>query len=367
MNSEKVLIIDENEKRSKHLAHFLSGLSLNVATSFSFSEAFNSLLKHDKFSLIIASLTSFNSNNIKILHSIKKISPHLSVVVLSKLDNPQLAISLIKQGLIDNIAMPNNLAQIYASIRSELRKINLIKEKENFLRNLKKLSLEHSSNIKKALELENIYNTTIENLMTALDLRDVETLGHSQTVAKYSNVLAEILGIRNKTILNNIRKGALLHDIGKIAIPDSILKKPGRLSSYEWEKIRLHPSLGFGLIKEIKLLKEAGHIILFHHERYDGNGYPKGLRKENIPLEARIFSLADALDAITSHRPYRKERNFEIAKEEIKKNSRSQFDPKVVDAFCSLDLEKWQKIKFETTKLLPSFEDLKKWGVRSQD
>jgi putative nucleotidyltransferase with HDIG domain len=157
--------------------------------------------------------------------------------------------------------------------------------------------------------------------------------------------------------LDNIRKGALLHDIGKIAIPDTILKKPAPLDDGEWEKIRLHPSLGFGLVKEIKLVKEVGNVILHHHERYDGRGYPKGLKGENIPFEARVFALADALDAITSHRPYRQERNFEAARKEILNHSGSQFDPKVVDAFCSLRMERWQKIRFETTKILPSLAD----------
>jgi HD-GYP domain-containing protein (c-di-GMP phosphodiesterase class II) len=115
--------------------------------------------------------------------------------------------------------------------------------------------------------------------------------------------------------------------------------------------------LGYGLIKEIKLVKEIGNIILYHHERYDGTGYPKGLKKEKIPLEARIFALADALDAITAHRPYRKMRDFKTARREIRENSGSQFDPEVVEAFCSLDLQKWEKIRFETTSHLPHMEN----------
>lgn len=358
MSREKVLIVEENKERREYLARFLSDLAFNIETSSSFSEAINRLLEQDKFSLMVISLKYFSSHNIKILQSLKKINPHLTLIILSQLNIPELVISILKHGLVDHIANPDNLGSIYSAIKNEFHKRDLIREKESYLKSLKKLSSERMHSIKKAFELENIYNTTLENLMTALDLRDVETLGHSKTVAKYSQVLAEILGIKNKTTLDHIRKGALLHDIGKIAIPDSILKKPTQLSFKEWEKIKLHPSLGFGLIKEIKLLKKSGNIILYHHERYDGDGYPKGLKEEGIPLEARIFSLADALDAITSHRPYRKERSFTKAKEEIEKNSGSQFDPEVVDAFCSLNLEKWEKIRFETTKLLPSFEEL---------
>jgi putative nucleotidyltransferase with HDIG domain len=206
----------------------------------------------------------------------------------------------------------------------------------------------------KALALDEIYTATLENLMTALDLRDVETFGHSITVAKYCQALAKLIGVEDPAALDNIRKGALLHDIGKIAIPDAILKKPNRLSASEWEKIRLHPVLGYGLIKEVKLVKEIGNIILYHHERYDGTGYPKGLKRDAIPLEARMFALADALDAITSHRPYRKERDFKTVRKEITDGRRLQFDPNVVDAFCSVGLTEWEKIRYETTKILPN-------------
>jgi putative nucleotidyltransferase with HDIG domain len=222
---------------------------------------------------------------------------------------------------------------------------------------LRKLRLEQSANERRAAELEESYTATLENLMTALDLRDVETFGHSLTVAKYCRVLAQLIGIKDAPTLDNIRKGALLHDIGKIAVPDAILKKPSRLTPSEWEKIKLHPVLGYGLIKEIKLVKEVGNIILCHHERYDGSGYPRGLRREAIPLEARIFALADALDAITSHRPYRKERDFRAARKDIRENRGKQFDPKIVDAYASVKTEDWERIRYETTKILPGLEN----------
>jgi putative nucleotidyltransferase with HDIG domain len=267
---------------------------------------------------------------------------------------------LLQQGIINHIVSPDHLGSIFSALKNEREKRELAQKNEYYLRSLKKIQSEQSRNIRKALELEEIYDTTLENLMTALDLRDVETFGHSQTVAKYSQVLAELLGIIDKNQLDNIRKGALLHDVGKIAIPDSILKKPNPLSSEEWEKVRLHPSLGFGFIKEIKLVKEVGNIILYHHERYDGTGYSNGLKREEIPLEARIFTLADALDAITSHRPYRKERDFLAAKREIEHYASTQFDPQVVEAFCSLRLEKWERIRFETTKLFPAVGNFSK-------
>ena len=249
---------------------------------------------------------------------------------------------------------------VYSAVKSGLALGRLATENETCRKNLAKSRIERPRNVRPAPELEEIYDTTLENLMTALDLRDVETYGHSQTVAKYSQVRAGLLGIRDEKVLDNIRKGALLHDVGKIAIPDSILKKPGRLSDQEWVKIRLHPALGYGLVKEIKLVKEAGNIILCHHERFDGTGYPEGLKREEIPLEARGFALADALDAITSHRPYRRERDFAAARDQILIHEGTQFDPRVVEAFGRLPIERWERIRYETTRLLPSIIDYHK-------
>ena len=211
--------------------------------------------------------------------------------------------------------------------------------------------------LKRSRELEEAYDTTLENFMAALDLRDVETYGHSKTVARYSHVLAEAAGIRDPGLLDSIRKGALLHDAGKIAIPDSILKKPGPLAPTEWDVIRRHPALGYGLVRDVKLVREVGNIILCHHERYDGTGYPRSLKGEAIPFEARIFAVADTLDAVTSHRPYRAPRNFQAARLELEANAGRQFDPKVVEVFHNTDLAVWEKIRFETTRLLPPFEN----------
>ena len=222
---------------------------------------------------------------------------------------------------------------------------------------LRRLRKELAFHLRRSRELEEAYDTTLENFMAALDLRDVETYGHSKTVARYTHVLAEASGIRDPRTLDSVRKGALLHDAGKMAIPDSILKKPGPLDPKEWEVIRRHPALGYGLVRDVKLVREVGDIILCHHERYDGTGYPKGLKGERIPLVARIFAVADTLDAVTSHRPYRRPRDFRAALGELEANAGRQFDPAIVDVFRGLDLAVWEKIRFETTRILPPFDD----------
>ncbi len=356
VENPKILLVDENEKRRKLLADFLLSLQLEVHQVSSLSDTDNNLIESNHYSLTLFSLHPFQEHSLRMIKSIKSFNPRLGIILLSIPEEPKMGVELLQNGMVNQIVDPVNQAGIYSAVKTELEMMDLRERNNKFRKKLRKIKAEQEKNLKKAMVLEEIYDSTLENLMAALDLRDVETFGHSRAVAKYTQVLAQILGITEKTTLDNIRKGALLHDVGKIAIPDSILKKPSPLSKEEWEKIKLHPSLGFGLIKEIKLVKEVGNIILYHHERYDGQGYPSKLNGNEIPLEARIFALADALDAITSYRPYRKERNFQEALKEILENRATQFDPQVVDAFCSMDVERWQKIRFETTQLILGLE-----------
>jgi putative nucleotidyltransferase with HDIG domain len=174
------------------------------------------------------------------------------------------------------------------------------------------------------------------------------TPGHSRFVAVYSVLLAGALGIRDAHALTCIERGALLHDIGKIGVPAAILNKVGPLTTIEREIIRDHPVLGYRMIEEFGFLKEAAEIVLCHHERFDGRGYPRGMAGDEVPLGARIFALADTLDAITSDRPYRRGKSFEAAFREIERSSGSQFDPRIVDGFMSVPRRTWEKAKAET-------------------
>ncbi len=361
----RILLVSENEGNSRRLASFLAGLELDVERTSVLPDPSGLARAPVRASLIVVDATEPAKGLAERLRTIGAADPRPAVIVLSAASRSRGLLSLVREGVIDQVASPRDDVAVYSAVHCSLTVVRLAAENEACRKNLAKSRIERTRNFRRALELEEIYDTTLENLMTALDLRDVETFGHSQTVAKYSQVLAGLLGIRDEKVLDNIRKGALLHDVGKIAIPDSILKKPGLLSDQEWAKVRLHPALGYGLVKEIKLVKEAGNIILYHHERYDGTGYPEGLRKEEIPLEARIFALADALDAITSHRPYRRERDFVAAREEIRSHEGTQFDPRIVEAFERLPLARWERIRFETTRLLPSVIDYHKLASRT--
>ncbi len=181
-------------------------------------------------------------------------------------------------------------------------------------------------------ELLHAYDMTIEGWSRALDLRDKETEGHTQRVTEMTLRLARAMGISEAEIVH-IRRGALLHDIGKMGIPDQILLKPDRLTDDEWTVMKRHPNYAYEMLSPIPFLRTALDIPLCHHERWDGAGYPHGLRGEEIPLSARIFAVADVWDALRSDRPYRKAWAPERVRDHIQELSGSHFDPKVVSLF----------------------------------
>ena len=185
------------------------------------------------------------------------------------------------------------------------------------------------------LELADAYDATIEGWSRALDLRDKETEGHTQRVTGMTLTLARALGIYGEDLIH-IRRGSLLHDIGKMGIPDQILLKPGPLTSDEWDEMRKHPSYAYEMLYPITYLRPALDIPYCHHERWNGTGYPKGLKGDEIPLAARIFSVIDVWDALCSDRPYRKGSDYSEVIQFIRDNSGVAFDPKVVDVFIDL-------------------------------
>ncbi|MCR4308899.1 MAG: HD domain-containing protein [Deltaproteobacteria bacterium] len=180
------------------------------------------------------------------------------------------------------------------------------------------------------------HEETLAALASSLDLREHETSLHSRRVREYTLLLAERLGIKGEEALTNIGTGALLHDVGKIGVPDSILLKKGVPTEEEWERIRLHPELGASLIGPIRFLETAREIVLAHHEKFDGTGYPRGLAGESIPLGARIFAVVDVFDALTTDRPYKAALSYGSATDYLASGRGSHFDPDVVDAFLKI-------------------------------
>jgi putative nucleotidyltransferase with HDIG domain len=194
-------------------------------------------------------------------------------------------------------------------------------------------------------ELHQTYRATLQALAGLLDTRDAATHGHSNRVVAYTLRLASAMGISDTARLRAIEQGALLHDVGKIGVADSILRKPGPLDEKEWAEMRGHPELGYKMLREIQFLQDALPIVRHHHEHWNGKGYPMGLKGEEIPLEARIFAVIDSFDAITSDRPYSPARTYKQAVTILTKETGKKFDPSIIAAFLTVPSWEWEQIR----------------------
>ncbi|MFQ6082578.1 MAG: HD domain-containing phosphohydrolase [Candidatus Aminicenantia bacterium] len=351
MKKEKLLVVDDEEGIRNLLSDFLTVQGYECIPASSAQQALKILESEDNFSLVMTDIRMPGKSGIDLLKEIKNSYPDIGVIMISALRDVDLAIEAMNMGAFDYVTKPFKLQEVLANIERALEKRRLILENKEYQKNLEKMVEQRTAELEQTLkELRTSYEATLESFIIALDTRDTETQAHSQIVTKSTLTLAQLIGINDKEQLENIERGSLLHDIGKIGIPDSILKKPGKLSPEEWEIIKQHPVLGYKMIKGSKFLYRPAQLVLYHHEHFNGNGYPYGLKGNSIPIEARIFAVADALEALTSDRPYRKACSFKEAKEELIRFSGSQFDPEIIKAFLSIPLEKWKKIKEETEK-----------------
>jgi len=265
-----------------------------------------------------------------LLDSIKAIDHFTEVILLTGMNDTVLAVDLMKRGAADYLLKPVEAEQVDLAVARALEHRRLVIENTAYKTNLEKLVEERSKALSDALrDLKELHGATLETLATAIDLRDQGTSGHSRRVADMAICIAKKLGLNGGELMQ-IEHGALLHDLGKLRIPDSILWKPSALMPEEWEIMRKHPEYGFEFVQKIGFLRGAADIILSHHEKYDGTGYPRGLKGKEISLAARIFSLVDAVDALVFDRPYHRGTDFDAVREEIMKRSESHFDPDLV-------------------------------------
>lgn len=228
-----------------------------------------------------------------------------------------------------------------------------IEEDRELLRGIADIAALAIENAQLYAALQASYDTTLEALTAALDARDHETEGHSRRVVGYAARLARQINMPEDEVII-LRRGAMLHDIGKLAVPDAILHKPGPLTPAEQAVMREHPRLGYEMLRDIPYLKREMEVVLAHQERWDGSGYPYGLVGEQIPLSARVFMIADTLDAILSDRPYRKGQDYKAARRIIEMEAGRQFDPRLVEAFLAIPREDWDflRMSMDTTEAL---------------
>jgi putative nucleotidyltransferase with HDIG domain len=281
-------------------------------------------------------------SGVELLKEARRIRPDISVLMITALNDMDTALSCIHLGAEDYITKPFNLDRVLLTVHNISEKRRLIKDNREYQNNLEMKVREQTEVIREALgEVNLAYEHTLTALVRALDAREKEVGSHSERVMTYTLLMAKKLGIREENA-TAIAKGALLHDIGKIGISDNILLKPGKLNDEEWVLMKHHPQVGHEILKGIKYFKGAAELVLFHHERFDGSGYPHSLRGIDIPISARIFALIDTLDAMTSDRPYRKALPFQAVIDEVIKFKGLQFDPELVDIFLGIERKEWE-------------------------
>ena len=344
---ERILVVDDEEAIREVISTLLEAQGFCCATRANGRQGLDAFRK-DNYDLVLSDIVMPEMDGLKLLAELRLDDPDVPVIMVTAMHDISIALEAIRAGAYDYVLKPFEKDQLYVSVRRALEHRRLVLENRIYQSDLEQLVAERTQQLSIALQdLEQSYDYTLEALGSALDAKDAETEGHCQRVTAFTITIARAMGV-DKGLLRQIARGAFLHDIGKMGIPDHILRKPGPLNGEERAIMRTHCEIGYAVLERIPFLKEAAEIVLAHQEFYDGSGYPRGLKGEEIPLGARIFGVADTLDAMISDRPYRKALPISAAREEIKKYSGIQFDPRVVETFLAQPERVWRELHEKT-------------------
>jgi putative nucleotidyltransferase with HDIG domain len=345
MSAERILIVDDEDSIREVVSSMLTSSSFVCTQAQSGKEALALLQSGEEFELMLSDMMMPVMDGEALLAATKERFPDMPVVMVTAMHDISIALNAIRNGAYDYLLKPFDREQLLATVRRALENRRLKLENRAYQTNLEALVTARTEQLRQAITtLERSYDITLEALGNALDLKDAETEGHSKRVTAFTIAIARAMGLSADQI-RVIARGAFLHDIGKMAIPDAILRKPGALDTEEIAIMQEHCYRGYQILKRIPFLTEASEIVYAHQEKYDGTGYPRGLKGDQIPLGARIFSVADTLDAMTSDRPYRAKLPFEVARDEIQRWSGRQFDPQVVNTFLQMPENIWDDLR----------------------
>ena len=341
---ERILIVDDDEHITDVVAKLAKSMGFETAQFTDPQEA----AKETRFDVVVTDFMMPNLSGIELLRVLREHNPDAVRILITAASDFKVAMRAVNDGEVFRLlGKPWHVSELRSVLNQAVQYHRLVNENRHLQAELERRNAE-LTRLATTLEEQVVERTTglFEGMIRALDYRDTETQWHSWRVAKFTRRIAEEVGLTGEPLVT-IEQGALLHDIGKIGVRDSILLKPGPLSPEEWVEMRRHPEFGWRMLANIPFLKDAAEIVYQHQERWDGRGYPRGLRGEEIIQGARIFCLADTLDAIVSDRPYRKGSSQEFALAEIGRLAGSQFDPGMVKTFLSIPASEWTRIRRE--------------------
>src|SRR5271167_1644174 len=347
MADERILVVDDEDLIRDIICSVLNQAGFACRPVSSGAEALEILQSDHDYSIVVSDVIMDGMDGLTLLSKIRLDRPDLPVVMVTAVHDISVALAAIRNGAYDYLLKPFEREQLLASVRRAVENRRLKVENLAYQTKLESLVSARTEMLRQALtDLERSYDITLEALGDALDLKDAETEGHSKRVTAFTIAIARAMDLPGERV-RVIARGAFLHDVGKMAIPDAILRKPGRLTPEEQMLMRKHALYGYQMLRKIPFLQEAANIVYSHQERFDGSGYPRGLKGDQIPLGARIFAVADTFNAITSDRPYRAAQSISSARREIQKHSGHQFDPDIVDTFISIPEQIWRSLRDE--------------------
>jgi len=331
-SSKKVIIIDDEQHVREILQTYLTGKGWEVNCASNYEKGAELIKRHPDVDVVFLDLLP-GERGLALLRQIRSRFPNIMVVVITSHNDISTAVECMKEGAFDYLTKPFQLEKIPLLVE-RARELKELRIRESLLK--KELEEKIETQHRKIREL---FLGSLNALVRVLEAKDEYTVGHSRTVASLAYEIAKVLGL-GSTLRKKLLIAGHLHDIGKVGIRDDILRKPGPLTREEFEHIRRHPLISEEILSYVIKDKFILSSVRHHHERINGRGYPDGLKGDEIPLGAKILAVADAYEAMTSHRPYRKALPAEIALREIERNKGYHFDPEVVKAFLSIPLTK---------------------------
>lgn len=337
----KVLIIDDEKRVRRILELQLKSEGFELIQCDDSREAI-AIIEDENIDLVISDIRMPVITGEEILSFIVKKKPDIPVIMLTGVVDVEMAVKVMKAGAFDYLIKPVKRNELLITVRKAMDYRYLLKDKERlekenieYQHKLEAMVQERTRALRQALEnLERIHIDTVKILASAIEEKDPYIRGHSNRVRIMSRALAKQIGFREEQ-LKRLEFGALLHDIGKIAVTLNILNKPGPLSKEEMQIIQKHPIIGERIVRQVDYFQDIAPIIRWHHERYDGKGYPDGIAGEEIPIQSRLISIVDAYDAMTSDRAYRKALPIKKALDILEEEKGGQFDPELVHIFIS--------------------------------
>jgi putative nucleotidyltransferase with HDIG domain len=342
----KVLVVDDEPAVRMFFREALRPITARVAEAGDAACALEAIESGD-FDIIVSDVWMPGASGVDLLSMAQQTRWDVGFILVTGEIQIETVITALRMQASDFLLKPLKAEEVTRSVARAFERLVALRQARAYQGSLETSIQRRTHELEVALsELESNYQMTLEALVAALDSREHETFSHSLRVRSYTRYLARRAGFP-PALLPSLEQGALLHDIGKIAVADAILLKPAKLTPEEWVEMRKHPIAGDEILKRVPFLRPASAIVRHHHERFDGTGYPDRLKGAEIPLGARLFTVADTLDAMTSDRSYRKGPGFEAARTEIQRHSGKQFDPHIVELFLKIPAPTWMQVRSE--------------------